>query len=71
MSAITNVCPCCNGLILRHVRSNGIYWFCQSCRQEVPLISINQSPRVNSNQADNWVKRSILPKIPRFLCVQR
>ncbi|MFO0171316.1 MAG: hypothetical protein ACK51W_02345, partial [Aphanizomenon sp.] len=34
-------CPCCGGSILRHVRHHEVYWFCVSCRQEVPLLSIN------------------------------
>lgn len=34
-----NTCPCCSGLLLRHVRQRGIYWFCTSCRQEMmPLV---------------------------------
>ena len=41
MSIIVNTCPCCGGSILRHVRHHEVYWFCVSCRQEVPLLSIN------------------------------
>ncbi|MEH2244126.1 hypothetical protein [Nostoc sp.] len=32
-------CPCCNGKLLRHVRSSKIYWFCLDCRQEMPDMS--------------------------------
>jgi ribosomal protein L37AE/L43A len=41
-----NTCPCCGGSLLRHVRHSELYWFCQSCRQEVPLLTIS---RLSSN----------------------
>ncbi len=31
-----NYCPCCTDQLLRHVRSQGVYWFCPSCWQEMP-----------------------------------
>ena len=36
-----NTCPCCGGSLLRHIRHGGLYWFCVSCRQEVPQLGIN------------------------------
>ncbi|AVH74074.1 hypothetical protein NLP_5798 [Nostoc sp. 'Lobaria pulmonaria (5183) cyanobiont'] len=33
-------CPCCNGTLLRHIRSGKIYWFCVDCRQEMPDMSL-------------------------------
>ncbi|MBD2777511.1 hypothetical protein [Iningainema tapete] len=42
MSAKTN-CLCCSGSLLRHVRRNQVHWFCKSCWQEVPRLSISQS----------------------------
>jgi ribosomal protein L37AE/L43A len=42
MSMRSNTCPCCGGSLLRHVRHSELYWFCQSCRQEVPLLTINR-----------------------------
>jgi len=41
MSIIVNTCPCCGGSVLRHVRYHGVYWFCLSCKQEVPILNIN------------------------------
>ena len=41
MSIMVNTCPCCGGSILRHVRHHEVYWFCLSCRQEVPVLSAN------------------------------
>jgi ribosomal protein L37AE/L43A len=39
VSIKTNNCPCCSGSLLRHVRQNELYWLCQNCGQEVPLLS--------------------------------
>ncbi|MFQ4144634.1 hypothetical protein [Chlorogloeopsis sp. ULAP02] len=40
MSMRSNACPCCGGCLLRHVRHGEVYWFCQDCRQEVPLLTV-------------------------------
>jgi Zn finger protein HypA/HybF involved in hydrogenase expression len=32
-------CPCCTDQLLRHISSQGIYWFCPSCRQEMPTLN--------------------------------
>ncbi|MGB3649735.1 MAG: hypothetical protein WBA41_00795 [Rivularia sp. (in: cyanobacteria)] len=42
MSIGTNNCPCCGGSLLRHVRHSELYWFCQNCWQEVPVLSANR-----------------------------
>ncbi|MBI1242394.1 hypothetical protein [Umezakia ovalisporum] len=39
MNMRANTCLCCGGYLLRHVRHGEVYWFCQSCRQEVPLLT--------------------------------
>lgn len=31
-------CPYCDNRLLRHARHQGVYWFCTSCRQEVPSL---------------------------------
>lgn len=33
-----NTCPCCSNPLLRYARSNGVYWFCPHCWQEMPDI---------------------------------
>uniref|UniRef100_A0A7C3PFT0 Uncharacterized protein n=1 Tax=Oscillatoriales cyanobacterium SpSt-418 TaxID=2282169 RepID=A0A7C3PFT0_9CYAN len=33
-----NDCPCCKGNLLRHIRNSGVYWFCPTCRQEMPNL---------------------------------
>ncbi|OSO90787.1 hypothetical protein B7O87_08190 [Cylindrospermopsis raciborskii CENA303] len=42
MSNRANTCPCCGGFVLRHIRHRELYWFCPSCRQEVPLLTISR-----------------------------
>ncbi|MBW4646620.1 MAG: hypothetical protein KME23_27145 [Goleter apudmare HA4340-LM2] len=32
-------CPCCSGLLLPHIRSSQIYWFCRHCWQEMPVFA--------------------------------
>ncbi len=34
-----NNCPCCGSPLLRHARQGGLYWFCTSCRQDMPLLA--------------------------------
>ncbi len=36
-----NSCSCCGGSLLRHIRHGGVYWFCQGCWQEVPLLTVS------------------------------
>lgn len=42
-------CPCCSDTLLRHFRPTGIYWFCQSCHQEMPvdLDELNQGVQLS------------------------
>lgn len=48
MSMRANTCPCCGGSLLRHVRHSEVYWFCLSCRLEVPLLTVNRLPNVET-----------------------
>jgi ribosomal protein L37AE/L43A len=48
MSMRANTCPCCGGSVLRHVRHGELYWFCLSCRQEVPLLTVNRLANVET-----------------------
>lgn len=36
-------CPCCSHTMLRHIRSNQVYWFCRNCWQEMPNIEQKRS----------------------------
>ncbi|MDJ0678165.1 MAG: hypothetical protein QNJ36_22740 [Calothrix sp. MO_167.B42] len=41
MSMRLNNCPCCGASLLRHVRQGEVYWFCKTCWQEVPSLSVS------------------------------
>ncbi|MBV6623969.1 MAG: hypothetical protein KI793_13705 [Rivularia sp. (in: Bacteria)] len=59
MSIRTNSCPCCGGSLLRHIRHAELYWFCQNCWQEVPLLrtsSIDAEARKKSNVPSQVIK---------------
>jgi uncharacterized Zn finger protein (UPF0148 family) len=56
MSMTDNSCPCCGGSLLRHVRHGELYWFCQTCWQEVPVLTVGS---VSS------VERKITPILPQ------
>lgn len=45
-----NSCPCCSHQLLRHIRHQEIYWFCTSCRQEMPNLD-------SSLKNDNYWRR--------------
>lgn len=32
-----HTCLCCSGILLRHVRLDGIYWRCLSCHADMPV----------------------------------
>lgn len=44
MHVENNNCPCCGNPLLRHIRQRGVYWFCTSCWQEVPVLAISKLP---------------------------
>ncbi|WP_251960057.1 hypothetical protein [Nostoc commune] len=56
MTTRANTCPCCGGSLLRHARHGGLYWFCLSCRLEVPLLTAIRLPNV-----DTW-NAGVLPQ---------
>ena len=59
MSIRANSCPCCAASLLRHVRQSELYWFCQNCFQEVPLlstVSVHAEARTKSNVPSQIVK---------------
>ncbi|HIK04242.1 MAG TPA: hypothetical protein IGS40_05940 [Trichormus sp. M33_DOE_039] len=58
MSIRVNSCPCCGGSLLRHVRHGELYWFCLSCRQEVPLLNTNRITNNADTRNTNVVAQS-------------
>ena len=60
MSLRANNCPCCGGSLLRHVRHGELYWFCLSCRQEVPLLTNkNRLPNVDTRNNAGVVQTTV------------
>ena len=37
-------CLCCGHPLLRHVRRQGVYWFCTTCHQEMIPLTPGQPP---------------------------
>jgi ribosomal protein L37AE/L43A len=35
-------CPFCSSVLLRHIRSGQVYWFCRRCRTEVLKTNVNE-----------------------------
>lgn len=35
-----NNCPCCSGLLLRHIRGTEVYYFCRNCWQTMPSLEL-------------------------------
>jgi hypothetical protein len=50
----SDTCPCCGNTLLRHAKSNRLYWFCNSCHQEMfsitegCILSKGTSPRLST-----------------------
>ena len=40
-------CPCCSQSMLRHIRSNEVYWFCRNCWQEMPNFQENRGTPIS------------------------
>jgi hypothetical protein len=66
MSIKINSCLCCGGSVLRHIRHNQIYWFCTSCKQEVPLLNnsiLPDLPTQTTNILPQPVLNSVYPSL--------
>ena len=35
-----NNCPCCSNLLLKHWKQGKTYWYCGTCRQEMPNLNL-------------------------------
>ncbi|MEO0770500.1 MAG: hypothetical protein AAFY72_13920 [Cyanobacteria bacterium J06649_4] len=56
-------CPCCNAALLRHVRHNDLYWYCPSCRQEMPDTHDTTDNVTINNDSKDDAKSSVLNKV--------
>ncbi len=54
-----NTCPCCGSSLLRHARQGGIYWFCTSCRQDMPTSFAGKLSRLDSLAARSHSIQSV------------
>lgn len=59
MSMRANNCPCCGGSILRHVRQSEVYWFCKSCWQEVPSLSVTRVSNMEARHSGVFRRSAI------------
>lgn len=51
-----HTCPCCSTTLLRHVRHNGIYWYCPRCREEMPDLELMLLSRTQVFQpGESWL----------------
>lgn len=53
---MNNYCPCCSGLLLAHLRSSEIVWFCRHCWQEMP---------VSTGQRSSFITQVMVEKLPK------
>jgi ribosomal protein L37AE/L43A len=42
------LCPCCNALMLRHIRSRQLFWLCQSCSFEMVIRSKSEATKLEA-----------------------
>ncbi len=66
-----NDCPCCSNLLLKHWKQGKTYWYCPSCRQEMPnlnLVSLVSSCQQEGLRILNQISNSTqqLSSIPDY-----
>lgn len=62
----SNSCPCCGNSLLKHVRSNGSYWFCPTCREEIPLAATCESQYISYEPTKNFMHHPLTQSISRL-----
>ncbi|WP_088242697.1 hypothetical protein [Calothrix rhizosoleniae] len=55
-----NSCSCCGGFLLRHIRHGGVYWFCQECRQEIPLLNVSSLSGVVEGRNQRAITKEVV-----------
>ena len=51
------ICPCCSENMLHHLSGRRDYWFCPSCRQEMP--NLDALKRNNSHRQSKIINLSM------------
>ena len=59
LEKIMNYCPCCSGLLLRHIRPWGLAWFCPHCWQDMPVFNLEN----HSSLEKTFAAGSLVEKI--------
>jgi DNA-directed RNA polymerase subunit M/transcription elongation factor TFIIS len=52
-------CPCCSNLLLRHIRQQGIYWFCRSCHAEMPNLEALKIAQMETYRLPQPAKQTV------------
>ena len=52
-----NECICCRDRLIRHLNHRKMYWFCPSCRQEMPNFNLDRTKHLN--KIDRSLTRSL------------
>ncbi len=49
-------CPCCSNILLRHLNSQKVTWFCLNCRQEMPIVNSKKQHTMNNHKVIAYQK---------------
>ena len=52
-----NYCPCCKDTLLSHISHNHVYWFCPSCRQEMPVSALPNTDGLRAAISNKLTKK--------------
>ena len=56
-------CPCCSNQLLRQFSRHQLYWFCPSCRQEMPLLEQPSLSQILSTLEPNFARVGQLDRL--------
>ena len=63
-----NYCLCCSNTLLRHIREGSIYWFCPSCRQEMPnTYSLSEASFSTRQHLEGLLNQTIPDQMSEFI----
>ncbi|MBD2578876.1 hypothetical protein [Oscillatoria sp. FACHB-1406] len=59
-----STCPCCNQQMFLSAGKNRFYWYCSSCRQEMPdLISVMMTARQRAKRTRVFESLESTPQV--------
>ncbi|MDJ0696470.1 hypothetical protein [Mastigocoleus sp. MO_188.B34] len=62
-----NYCPCCTDILLRHTNGNGVYWFCRTCWQSMPVSEYKKSDLLAEMSLSNLSQ--VINKLEKVTCL--